>query len=280
LEVIMKRAFGFALALLLFSSGLRAQSRVWAELEYYGDISGRYDEYPGPKSPVAGTAARVWGDLPIQYGILRVEGRLMEPWLLGASYRIGGIGSSTMNMKEMMGPSLVDISLRIDGSSAAWQVDTHWRALEGGPGGHSSLDLGLGWEGAHAVKQFYDAQASGVTQFAGNFGKFVIDYGGPFIDLRGQWEFSEGWALGGAALGSFWMNNSTEVSGRHLAKTLTDSTTGRRYKFEGGLTWFPLPAWDLAVGYRYEDVYFEPTVDGYSLEIWYVGPWVKAGWRY
>jgi hypothetical protein len=261
-----------------------AKPFISAEIEGYFATGSKYDEYPKEGSTDQKAGSRVYGDLPATYGNIKVEGRLWRFWLADAGYRLGSFSKSKMNLKQQtMGPGVrADIENDIDGRATAWNLDLIVRPLEFGKTWRNKLDCFVGYESADATKEFYDGRGVGnPPAYPGNFGRFKINYKGAYLGLRGQYEIIKGLSVGASILGTPWLSNSTTVEGSHLAATINDTATGRRYRWDAGLNYAILggPV-ELGAGYRYEDIYFDATATAYSLEIIYAGPYVKAGVRF
>lgn len=253
------------------------------QLEGYLASGSRFDEYPKDGTADKAAGARVHGPMATTYGGAGLDARLWRGLWIGASYHMGSIATQTMNLdQQSAGAGRADLRNEIGGLLTRWDLELALRLLESGPSWRSWLELHAGWGQAGGTKQFYDGgPKGGAVAYPGNFGRFIIDYGGPSLGLRGQWEALKGLGLRAGLLGSPSLSNRTRVEGSHLTAPIEDQAVGRRYRWEAGAFFAPGGgAWELAGGYRYEDVYFDPTAKSYSLNIIYAGPWAQAAFRF
>ncbi|NTV52419.1 MAG: hypothetical protein HGA76_05335 [Candidatus Firestonebacteria bacterium] len=120
---------------------------------------------------------------------------------------------------------------------------------------------------------------NGIVVRPGDWDDYNIDYSGMTFIARGELWVLPFLGVGAKITGSPAMSNHTVVNG--YAEPLIEDAKGLRYNLEGKLTYTPLAWLDFSVGYRYEDLYFEPPKpDNFSLAIIYAGPWVEAALKF
>lgn len=258
------------LAVVVLAGLLGTTSASWAgdwriSLEGWSAFQSRFDENPGPE-----TAGHVWGEFGTQYLTGTAEYRIIGGLLAGVTAGYLVILDNTMYLHSN------DTFTHFNGD--AWQVvgNAYYRFWESDK---NYADIGAGYQYVSAVKRFFDFTTLGTVTNPGNWGTYKINYSGAIYVVRGQlWPLAD-FGLSGCVTGSPVMVNATEVSG--YGPVLQESAVGLRYRLEGALLWAPAAGWQAALGYRYEDLYFqEPSPTSFDLSIIYGGPFLSVAWTF
>ncbi len=225
----------------------------------------KFDEQPGP-----GARGHVWGKFDTNFYSFSVAKDLA--WGLQAELDYGSLTILPNTMYLHSEETLT----KFDGEGTQLLPQLNYHIVQGLG---TQLDFGVGYQQVSAVKHFRDFQQNGVVLRPGNWGDYKIQYSGWVYVLRGKVGLPLGLSLGGEILGSPVVNNRTEVTG--YGDVMREEAKGLRYRWEGYAAYSPLPLLKLALGYRYEDLYFpEPKPESFSLAIVYGGPFLNLSFEF
>jgi len=262
----VRTKIGMVATILCLAMASSAFAADWKfSLEGWSALQSRFNENPGPE-----TTGHVWGKFDTQYLTGTAEYRVLGGLIAGLTAGYLMIFNNTMYLHSK------DTFTTFDGNATQVVANLYYRFWEQDK---NRVDIGAGYQYVQAIKQFYDLTSLDTVINPGKWGNYKITYSGEVFNLRDEFWPLPQFGVSAGVVGSPAMSNATEVTG--YGPVQKETTTGLRFRFEGALRWEPAPRWEAALGYRYEDLYFqEPDPASFDLAIVYGGPFVSVGYSF